>query len=676
MGIMKRIVSGFCLVALTVVAAYLLLPWRGWSEHWISDQLGKQGVEVSQLSLESIGINHVDFRNVQLSLLDAPLEIPLLRIYFTPATLFEKRVTHIEIRQLDYHYTAANTEQKSEQTPLILPAPTLLQQLPIEHISIADSQLRITADGINVTLPFEVDVKAGAAASISVSGQNADISLADQGSGRLKMLTINAVPQNDDGWQVDISGNGLTTSLIAPEQDTSQPAEKKNNATAIMLPDIPNLTLSTLAVQDISIDYSAQDMKLSTAFDVALSPDANTQLIIAGKSLSLHMEGDDIQLPTWEGTIIWPDRMLKIDTITLNKPVIALSAPPQSETSPPNSNQGVAPLDLPLPAQLAALPVGTIRIADADVSFTQEKLQWQGTMNGEAQISPQPSLTLKVNASQLTTESASGKKSYQLTGLSASLSPDKNHWKLTAGLNDFSLPPSDDKKQQVALPWLPLSVQINGHVFADHITAQAQASHQKFTAETSLDYNSRNPALNQTIVKVAGGSITIPKVALGQKDIAFTAQFLDVSLEEILQLVLQDEQSIQASGRLSGDLRVHLSAEGALDISDGELHNVTAGILSLGEQHLSGLPTNVEHVSQVAELLKRFEYDSLILTTRNEGDTLLVTAALQGRNPKVYEGAEVHLNINLRGDVIEALTSAIGIYELPTQYLKGTHNED
>lgn len=421
-------------------------------------------------------------------------------------------------------------------------------------------------------------------------------------------------------------------------------------------PDIlMQIPVSTITVTDSLLRWESGGSRLQLPFSAEIIPNADSPITLRGVRAEFSQaDGGQVTLQNWQFSAS-PDGQHWSLELSADRADITLGVGKSKATK----------LNLPLPTQLQALPVRSLKLAELPVTLQSAGESVHSTIRAEATFQPEPTANITFKNNQL----QQGETSYRTTKATLTLNPIKAGWRLKA-----SAQPITGTKDTKTL-WLPLRLTASGTAKQHALSFDIQAEHKDFTASGVVHTDGVAVTAEKLRTKLASGTIQVDRVNVSKKPIRATLRFDNIALEELLQLLLQDERSVQATGRLTGTLPLAWE-KGALMIGSGELHSTTHGILSLGDQHLTALPQGVEQVNQVRELLKRFEYHTLSLTTEEKNGKLTVKTALKGRNPNVYRGAEVHLNVNLQGDILETIRSTLGLYELPAQYLPGKLRKD
>ncbi|MHA1571254.1 MAG: intermembrane phospholipid transport protein YdbH family protein [Alphaproteobacteria bacterium] len=138
-----------------------------------------------------------------------------------------------------------------------------------------------------------------------------------------------------------------------------------------------------------------------------------------------------------------------------------------------------------------------------------------------------------------------------------------------------------------------------------------------------------------------------------------------VELDELLAIAKLGD--ISASGTLDGVIPVFIE-NGEVAVRGGELTSGGGGGV------LSYKPKDIGPVLQDAEFstglflkaVENFHYDK-VRVTLNEGDAedLVLGFHLEGKNPDLYDGAPIELNVNLTGPLRQLLDRGIKTYKLP-----------
>lgn len=542
--ILFGLVAVICLLALTLI----ILPWKDWLGGWMTALLQGQGVPVEAMQLKQVTPTYMDFADVTLRT-DPPLVLPTLRVNYTKATLLARRVSDIEIRDVDYHLGLKPKETaEPDSQPKPLPSPQQLAAIPIERVVVTDSRITLGLAQGEVELPFTASLKFKDNAEIAIGGSHAVVTL----------------------------------------------------------------------------------------------------------------ENGQIQIPDWSIKITAPDNQWAIDSILLEGPAVQWTLL-EKDSQP-------APLDIPMPDLVADLPVQKILISEATVNVTGSGIQVQTGFDAEMRVQPSPKLEVKGAEATVTPKGADG---YRIAPWEVELAAKENLWQ-----GRITLPEITSMNSEETVKWLPVAVIAKPVIDRQRVSVPVEVIHEKFRLNATVNMNAQKQIkLEQAALDVAEGTVrSVSPIVIEGKDILTKLSFEHISLEPLLEFVLGEEEAVKATGRVSGMVPIGYKG-GMVTIGTGSLTSETKGVLSLGADQLGDFAAGGEQVQQVAQLIQHFEYDSLELTTNNIDGSTSFKVALKGRNPEVYAGSEVHLNINLQGDVIEAITAYLGLYKLPEQLLKGNVHE-
>lgn len=157
--------------------------------------------------------------------------------------------------------------------------------------------------------------------------------------------------------------------------------------------------------------------------------------------------------------------------------------------------------------------------------------------------------------------------------------------------------------------------------------------------------------------------ITTDLETLTIKDLKLTAK--DLAVEQLLSNFLK--QGFSATGSLNGTLPVSF-VNGAALIRNGHLATPGGGVIRyIPPAEDSPLQKGQSFQTDLLlSAVEDFQYDILTLDLNNKDERVLeVILHLRGRNPKLYNGQIIELNINLTGNLLEAIQSSLDIYSLP-----------
>lgn len=162
-------------------------------------------------------------------------------------------------------------------------------------------------------------------------------------------------------------------------------------------------------------------------------------------------------------------------------------------------------------------------------------------------------------------------------------------------------------------------------------------------------------------LQTSGATINIH--ALRLPDMTLSAKGL--ALEELLSSLLQ--KGISATGRLDGTLPVSFTKDGDAMIKGGILSAQGGGVVRYSPDAES--PLQMGHSFQTDLLLSalsNFHYDTLNMAIDSaDAGAMTVVLHVKGRNPELYGGQLIELNINLSGNLMDIVQSGMNIYTLP-----------
>lgn len=334
---------------------------------------------------------------------------------------------------------------------------------------------------------------------------------------------------------------------------------------------------------------------------------------------------------------------------SLSYPISAIQKIPQQES--------FILAALPSPGELSSISINTIRINALKLTYEDHQ-----SRNAHA------TLFVEVNSQEQSVVITSDKAtlrlddtSYVIEGIEINLISDQevaSSYRYNANIKTIEV--TEDHEP---LMWLPLSVSSTGVLSSSELDSSYSIVHDNYSVNAAIKLNESLLSLDTIKVDIAGGTISANTIPLNAETFETKVKIQGISLEELMQFILEDDESVKATGSISGSVPLKKTVYG-FNFKGARLFSLTRGIISLSQKHLKTLPQNVEQVRNVSELLKEFMYDNLTLSTQEHNGKLEISARLQGRNPKVYHGAQVNLNINFRGDVLESLRSILELEDI------------
>lgn len=178
-------------------------------------------------------------------------------------------------------------------------------------------------------------------------------------------------------------------------------------------------------------------------------------------------------------------------------------------------------------------------------------------------------------------------------------------------------------------------------------------------------------ALEKARVEVLEGTLDIEPALIDplsdQADFVLRVNHLNLgSLFELIKV-----EGLAGSGQLKGRIPVSFSGT-QVAIADGQLEATEPGILRLHSEAVSQvLGGRVQNVDMLIEALTEFHYSELTLSLNNSNNNDMVAKlSLLGKNPRVMNGREFQLNINLESNISKILDALVQGYGLSNQALQ------
>lgn len=199
--------------------------------------------------------------------------------------------------------------------------------------------------------------------------------------------------------------------------------------------------------------------------------------------------------------------------------------------------------------------------------------------------------------------------------------------------------------------------------------AEGNTGHASF----SIAYPFDNPeAMKVSITKGsmpwAGGHVSLGKTDIpadGKKNIRFLLDIQKISVDTLMELLTG--QTVEATGTISGKIPLIIKPDGTITLEKGAMAANENGLISLPP---GVIPGEGEQIDMTRQILENFEYDGLSVDVHEqEKGGIALLLALSGKNPKVYDGRIVKLNVRLGGDVLEFLQSNLTTFGNPKSLL-------
>jgi hypothetical protein len=176
-------------------------------------------------------------------------------------------------------------------------------------------------------------------------------------------------------------------------------------------------------------------------------------------------------------------------------------------------------------------------------------------------------------------------------------------------------------------------------------------------------------ALHQADWPWLGGRIIVRN---GRLAIDSTEQRVDLAIEnaelgEILKLI--DIESLSGQGRIGGDLPIAIS-DGAISIESGAISSVEPGVIRYRSSAAANSDSDKSAI--LFKALDNFEFDDLSAEINGGlSDDLSVAIHLKGRNPDLYDGHPVEINVNTNGPFLSMIRNGLIGYTVRERIERG-----
>ncbi len=231
---------------------------------------------------------------------------------------------------------------------------------------------------------------------------------------------------------------------------------------------------------------------------------------------------------------------------------------------------------------------------------------------------------------------------------------------LDATINDIPIRGLDGNLQFSSL--IPLQSKGQQTLTVDEIMIGLPLS--EGNAKLSLTKNTEL-TVHATRFNWAGGHIAtepfnVNLANMNLKQMQLNAQ--EVLLEKLLSNLL--ERGLNATGNLSGKLPVRFESGNPV-ITGGSLSTAGGGVVRYKPDTNALTQSSNPQIGLLMQAMENFHYDYLNLTINSiDADTLNIKLSTKGRNPNLYGGKAIELNVNLTGnlwDLARSGTQTMGI---------------
>ena len=322
----------------------------------------------------------------------------------------------------------------------------------------------------------------------------------------------------------------------------------------------------------------------------------------------------------------------------------------------PSQNGNKRSIDIP--SMLASLPFSAISVTDGTLNISGYSLQ--GTVPFSA--------TFAKSVFKLLTGPADlsiGNKNISLGAFAIDAAPDINKgWSGNWALS--SLDPGQD------LPVPPLKAAGNITAFGPtiHMDGDAYNDGKDYRGSLSAVFNLEKPQDNQIKLTSASfpfkeGRISTANVIL-KMPMTVKLQIQKVSVDALMQALTG--KKVSATGTFSGSIPVTIKKDGGFLVGKGALNADTSGIIQMPPD---AIPGDNAQIDLVRDVLENLQYSLLSANVdAAKGGKMTVRLNLEGKNPDVYNGRPIKLNVNLTGDLLDFVQQNIMLFNTPEKILE------
>lgn len=179
------------------------------------------------------------------------------------------------------------------------------------------------------------------------------------------------------------------------------------------------------------------------------------------------------------------------------------------------------------------------------------------------------------------------------------------------------------------------------------------------------------PQIARTAANALGGRIETGPITAATGRQRITLRLTGVDLPALL--ALGAPEGLSATGEVSGQIVVTASANDIV-VEQGTLSANGPGRLAYAPRQGVSLG---DEAAMLLLVLSDFRYERLTITMERtpappgQTPTMQARMRLEGSNPGFQEGRRINLNVNLSGELEDAIRSALGLYRLPAEILRG-----
>ena len=119
-------------------------------------------------------------------------------------------------------------------------------------------------------------------------------------------------------------------------------------------------------------------------------------------------------------------------------------------------------------------------------------------------------------------------------------------------------------------------------------------------------------------------------------------------------------EKMKGEGLLNGSLPLQIFGDGAFAVNKGALESIEPGYLSY--QWDMALASEEPNLNLTGKALENFTYEKAVLNIQKErGLEPVLVLDIKGKNPKLLNGREFDIKVNVSGKILATIESAIGI---------------
>jgi hypothetical protein len=215
---------------------------------------------------------------------------------------------------------------------------------------------------------------------------------------------------------------------------------------------------------------------------------------------------------------------------------------------------------------------------------------------------------------------------------------------------------------------------------AVNISGLISSRDKAWKADFGLEFGSPESADTGLRIKSAAmpwgkGRLSVQNVWIpfeSTEPIKIKLQIEHVDLAELMETMTG--KRITAKGSVSGYIALSIGTDGKITVQKGNLDAETPGIIAMPPEMI---PADNQQINLVKEIMQDLHYDILSISADpDKNGKLSIKLTVEGKNPKVYNGRPVKLNVNLTGNLLDFFEQNLMFLTEPEKFLKGNQNYD